>query len=67
MSLLGTNCTNCRNNDCCSLILGFRTAWCKIESLYENLTKDFYCGTITMKCDSYSQKEENDNEHGYGL
>lgn len=43
-------------------MLGFRTAWCKVESLYENLTKEFYCGTITMKCDNYEDEWMGCNE-----
>lgn len=58
MSLLGTDCVNCKNKDNCSLLLGFRTAWCKVESLIENLTKQFYCGTINMKCENYIDKDD---------
>lgn len=62
MSLLGTDCATCAHKGHCDFLLGYRTAWCKVESLLENLTKSYYCGTITMKCDYYEQKEEN----GYG-
>ena len=60
MSLLGTDCVTCARKGHCEYLLGYRTVWCKVESLLENLTKLFYCGTITMKCDYY---EENTNEY----
>lgn len=60
MNVAGNDCVKCANKSHCEYLLGYRTAWCKIDSLLENLTKTFYCGTIIMRCDYY---EENTNEY----
>lgn len=56
--LQGNNCEQCDFRDNCRLLLGYRTVWCRIESVLQNLTNMDFEGTINMKCESYMNHKE---------